>query len=156
MQLAKQNTEPKIYLDSSGLLVFNVTGCLTAVGFLTLKNGKCVVINGKEISGVKRYSRNGVVKISQEIVDDHNTLLEAMQLFALDHCEIKRSVEPFQFVGGKLKTFLDTQVADSGTLSCVTQEQTESRKRYLFGRQSKTFAFFHEPNQTAVEVIRLA
>lgn len=147
-----------LYQDNSGLVVFNDKGCLTTSGFLVFKNNRCCDMAGNEITHIKRYSRSSKPTISQRTVDEHNDLLEAMQLFALDHCEIKRSVEPFYFRNSKLVTFLELPVADAGTLNCVTADTGVIRRRYLFSRDLKTFAFFRhdsDDDNTPIEVVRI-
>lgn len=149
--------KPVVYLDKTGLLLYNNNGCQTALGFVIYDKTLWRDTYGVELNMLRQYSRSHRVPIDEHIADEHNALLESAQLAALDLCNIGQSVAPFKFCGGKVLTYLDDVVAAADDVSCVTVDDNAETRRYLFLRDGKTFAFFHDGTpETLVELKRIA
>jgi hypothetical protein len=154
----KQSNKLTVYLDSTGLLIHNENNCQTAIGFLEYDAlAGCWQDNyGNKVTAVRRYNRSGGLALDTHKADQHNELLEAAQLAALDLCNVSQSVAPFIFVDGRVTTYLGAVVADSNRVSCVGPVNSK-QKRYLALRGDRTFAFFYAGDkQSYVELKRIA
>jgi hypothetical protein len=147
-----------VYLDSTGLLIHNENNCQTAIGFLEYDSATGLWRDnyGTVVTSVRRYSRNTHLRLTTHIADQHNELLEAAQLAALDMCNVSQSVAPFIFEGDHVLTYLGAVVANKKQISCAGPANSD-QKRYLVLRGDKTFAFFYtDAKQGYVELKRIA
>lgn len=153
----KQSNKLIVYLDSTGLLIHNESNCQTAIGFLErdAQTGLWRDNYGATLTSVRRYSRNNSIRLTEHIADQHNELLEAAQLAALDLCNVSQSVAPFIFTAGRVLTYFGAIVVDRNQINCVSSADSK-QKRYLALRGDRTFAFFYtDDKQSYIELKRI-